>query len=217
MWADWAHYPCRLGGPQRFGAGVGIRSGPHVPEWLHHPFRLGGPQHFRYQGTKTEVVHIWADWLHHRCRLGGPQRFSVGNEVESGPHVGGLATSPLPSRGSPKLHCGKQSRKWPTCGRTGHITLAVRGVPNASRRGTELDATPPLPSRGSPTLWIGGPVEGLATSTLPSRGYPTLHTPALSRIPRRGHEISGGCGTHAFLRAHKLAELLRNPCDLGHP
>ena len=29
-WATWLHNPCRLGGPHRFRAGVGIRGGPQV-------------------------------------------------------------------------------------------------------------------------------------------------------------------------------------------
>ena len=40
--------------------------------------------------------------------------------------MGGLATSPLPSRGSPATG---QNQKRPTCGRIGYITPTVRGVP----------------------------------------------------------------------------------------
>ena len=29
-WARWLHNPCRLGGPNRFGAGGRIRAGPQV-------------------------------------------------------------------------------------------------------------------------------------------------------------------------------------------
>ena len=74
--------------------------------------------------------------------------------------VGKMATSPLPSRGSPllqsggtksegahlwakwlphpcrlgdphRLRAGGQNHKWPTCGQNGYVTLAVSGIPTA--------------------------------------------------------------------------------------
>ena len=53
------------------------------------------------RGAKSEVAHLWAKWLRHPCRLGDPHRFRAGGKIRSGPQVGKMATSPLPSRGSP--------------------------------------------------------------------------------------------------------------------
>ena len=39
--------------------------------------------------------------------------------------MGKVATSPLPSRGSPPLQSGGQNQKWPTCGQCGYVTPAV--------------------------------------------------------------------------------------------
>ena len=50
------------------------------------------------KGKKLKMAQTWADWLHHPCRLGGHQQ--IGNN-RKGPHVGMLATSPLPYGGSP--------------------------------------------------------------------------------------------------------------------
>ena len=81
-----------------------------------------------------------------------------GDKIRNGPHVGTVATYPLPSRGSPMLCTGTklemaqmgarllpnpyrlgipqcsargQNQKWPTCGHSGYLTPAVSGVPNA--------------------------------------------------------------------------------------
>ena len=141
-------------------------------------------------GTKLEVAHLWAKWLPHPCRLGDPHHFRAGGQnqkgptcgqggyltpavsgipnasergdkIRSGPLVGKVATSPLPSRGSPSLQsggtksevahlwakwlrhpcrlgdphrfrAGGQSQKWPTCGQGGYVTPAVSGIPTAS-------------------------------------------------------------------------------------
>ena len=86
-------------------------------------------------GTKSEVGHLWAKWLRHPCHLEDLQRFRLGRQnqkgptcgqngyvtpavsgiptaskrgdkIKSGPLVGKVATSPLPSRGSPPLESG---------------------------------------------------------------------------------------------------------------
>ena len=49
--------------------------------------------------------------------------------------MGKMATSPLPSRGSPPLQSGRQNQKWPTCGEIGYVTPAVSGIPTAEERG----------------------------------------------------------------------------------
>ena len=136
-------------------------------------------------GTKSEMAHMWAQWLPNPCRLGGPQCSARGqnqklptcghcgyltpavsgvpnalhgDKIRNGPHVGTVATQPLPSRGSPMLCMGTksemahmwaqwlpnpcrlggpqcsargQNQKWPTCGHSGYPTPAVSGVPNA--------------------------------------------------------------------------------------
>ena len=83
---------------------------------LRHPCILGGPQQ---RGDNQ-------NWLPHPCLLGGPQ-------------VGGIATSPLHSWGSPRN--GRKSEwaapalpsRGPTSGRDCYVTLAISGVPNAKR------------------------------------------------------------------------------------
>ena len=129
--------------------------------------------------------------------------------------MGGLATSPLLSWGSPTLQSGGQNQKWahmwavwlhhpcclrgpqrfkagdkirngPTCGRFAYIPAAVSGVPNASKRGTKLE--------------MGPHVGRLATSPLLSRGSPTLQ--------------SGGQNQKW---AHMWAVCLHPRCCLGGP
>ena len=91
------------------------------------------------RGAKSEVAHLWAKWLCHPCRLGDPHRFRAGGKIRSGPQVGKMATSPLPSRGSPPLQSGGQNHKWPTCGQNGYVTPAVSGIPTASERGAKSE------------------------------------------------------------------------------
>ena len=132
-------------------------------KWLHHPCHLGDPQRFR-AGSKIRWAGLWAKWLRHPCRLGNPHRLRKGGGIRSGPQVGKLATSPLPSRGSPPLQSGGQNQKWPTCGQSGYVTPAVSGIPTALERGREIKsgpqvgkvATSPLLSRKSPPLEKGG-------------------------------------------------------------
>ena len=57
-------------------------------------------------GGGSEVAHLWAKWLRHPCRLEDPHRFRAGGKIRSGPLVGKVATSPLPSRGSPPRQSG---------------------------------------------------------------------------------------------------------------
>ena len=87
------------------------------------------------RGGKSEVAHKWAKWLRHPCRLGDPHHFRAGGKMRSGPLVGKVATSPLPSRGSPPLQSGGQNHKWPTYGQSGYVTRAVSGIPTAAKRG----------------------------------------------------------------------------------
>ena len=41
-WARWLHYPCRLGGPQRFIAGGKVGGGPPVGKVATQPLPPGG-------------------------------------------------------------------------------------------------------------------------------------------------------------------------------
>ena len=103
------------------------------------------------RGAKSEMAHLWAKWLRNPCRLGDPHRLRAGGKIRSGPLVGKVATSPLPSRGSPppqswgaeselahlwarwlhnpcrlgdphRLKAGGRIRKRPTSGQGGYIT-----------------------------------------------------------------------------------------------
>ena len=130
--------------------------------------------------------------------------------------MGKMATSPLPSRGSPPLQSGGQNQKWPTSRQNGYVTPAVSGIPTASPRGggggsevAHLWAKwlrHPLPSRGSPPLQSGG-----QNQKWPTYGQNGYVTPAVSGIPtaserRAKSEV-----------AHKWAKWLRHPCRLGDP
>ena len=120
------------------GSGRGARSEmAHLwAKWLRHPCRLGDAHRFKAGGGGSEVAHLWAKWLRHPCHLGDPHRFKAGGgEIRSGPLVGKVATSPLPSRGSPPLQSGGQTQKWPTSGQSPCVTTAVSGIPTASERG----------------------------------------------------------------------------------
>ena len=186
--------PLQFGAPQQ---GIKIRNGLHVGGLATSPLPSRGsrtwgqilkwPTHGR-TGYITPAVS------------GGHQR--MGN-IRKGPHEGGLATSPLPSRGSSATG---QNQKRPTHGRIGHITPAVPDVLvkqtksemaymggywlhppcrlESHPQGGELGsgphvgglATSPLPSRGSPSRGLnqmGSQVGGLATSPLPSGRSPT--------------------------------------------
>ena len=175
------------GSPPLQSWGGEIRSGPQVGKVATSPLPSRGSPPLQSGGGEAEVAHKWAKWLRHPCRLGDPHRFRAGGGSRSGPQVGKVATSPLPSRGSPPLQSGGK-QKWPTVGKV---------------------ATSPLPSRGSPPLHSGGggirsgpQVGKVATSPLPSRGSPALQ--------------SGGGGGEAEV-AHKWAKWLRHPCRLGDP
>ena len=74
-------------------------------------------------------AHKWAEMLHHPCILGDPQRHREKNQNWWGPQVGGNATSPLHSRGSPKTWGTKSELVGPTSGRKCYITPVFSGIP----------------------------------------------------------------------------------------
>ena len=148
------------------------------------------------------------------CRLGDPHRFRAGGKIRSGPQVGKVATSPLPSRGSPPLQSGGENQKWPTCGQSGYVTPCRLRDPHRFEAGGEIRSGPlvgkvamsPLPSRGSPPLQSGG-----QNQKWPTSGQSGYVTPAVSGIPTAS-ERGGNSEV-----AHKWAKWLRHPCRLGDP
>ena len=143
-WANWLPHPCRIGDPHRFRAGGKIRSSPQVgklatsplPYQGFPPLQRGG-QNQKWptsgqsgyltpavsgipaaaeRGAKSEVAHKWANWLPHPCRIGDAQSFAPDNKIRNGPHVGTVATSPLPSRGYSMIWTGDKIRNYPQAG-----------------------------------------------------------------------------------------------------
>ena len=218
--------------------------GPHVGGWATSPLLSRRSPMLESGGQNQKWAHMWAVWLHHPCCLGGPQRLRLGHKIrrgptcgrfgyitpavlgvpkasewatksEVGPHVGGLATSPLLCRGSPTLESGGQKLKWahmwavwlhhpcclggpqrlrlghkirrgPTCGRFGYITPAILGVPKASELATKSE--------------VGPHVGGLATSPL---------------LSRRSQMLESGGQNQKW--ANMWAVWLHHPCCLGGP
>ena len=123
---------------------------------LPNPCRHGGPQCSAAGQNET-----WPGYGHSGYLIpavSGVPNALHGDKIRNGPHVGTVATSPVPSRGSPMLCTGTksemahrwaqwlpnpcrlggpqcsapgQNQKWPTCGHSGYLTRAVSGVPNA--------------------------------------------------------------------------------------
>ena len=268
--AKWLRHPCCLGDPHRFGAGGEIKSGPQVGKVATSPLLSRGSPPLQSRGenqkwpisgqsgyvtpavsgiptaaergAKSEVAHKWAKWLRHPCCLGDPHRFRAGGKIKSGPQVGKVATSPLPSRGSPLLQSGGQNQKWPTKGQSGYVTLAVSGIPTASERGARSEVAPKWakwlrhpcrlrdPHRFRARAKIrSAPQKGkVATSPLLSRGSPPLQSRGGNQeCPTKGQSgyvtlaVSGipsalerGAKSEV---AHQWAKWLRHPCRLGDP
>ena len=215
MWDDGPQYPCRIGGPQLLRAGNKIRSGPHVGRLATSSLPSGVPN-ASLRCRKAEGAHLWDDGPQYPCRTRGSQRLRAGNKIRSGPHVGRLATSSLPSGvpnaslrcrkaeeahmwddgpqypcrigGSQLLRAGNKIRSGPHVGRLATSSLPS-GVPNASLRGRKAEGAhmwddgPQYPCRtgGSQLLRAGnkirsGPHVGRLATPLPYGGSPTLHT-----------------------------------------
>ena len=132
------------------------------------------------------MAQLWAKWLRHPCHLGDPQRCRAGGEITSGPLVGNVATSPLPSLGSPPLQSWGQNQKCPTSGQSGSVTPAVSGIPTASDRGEKSEVAQlwakwlrhpcplgdPQHRRAGSKIGSGPLVGNVATLPLPSWGSP---------------------------------------------
>ena len=213
-WAEMLHHPCILGGPQRHGKQNQNWWGPQVGgNSKSPPLSRGSPKTW---GTKSEFVgptsgrkcyitpafsgipkdmgdkiriggaHKWAEMVIHPRILGGPQRHGGQNQNWCGPQVGGNATSPLHSRGSPKTWGTKSELVGPTSGRKCYITPAFSGVPKdigdkirsgGAHRWAEMLHHPyslgdPQRHGGQNQNWWGPKFGGNATSPPSSRGSP---------------------------------------------
>ena len=134
------------GSPQ----GGKIKRGPHVGGLVTSPLPSeGSPTNGQNQkGTTCEGISYFmpAIWgvphkgANQKWRTSGrfgyitPAVWGVphkGTKIIKGPHVGGLATSPLPSRGSPTRG---RNQKGTTCERIGYITRAIWGVPHKGKK-----------------------------------------------------------------------------------
>ena len=154
--------------------------------------------------TKSALAHKRADWPLHPRRLGGPQRFNAADKISTGPQLGGLATAPLPFKGSPTLQCGGQNQNWPTCGRIGDFTPAGWG-PQCWKAGDKIGSGPE-----------GG---GLAMSPLLFEGSPTLQNRTKSQgahnwVDWLRHPCQRGTKSELALL---WVDWLRHPCRLRVP
>ena len=173
---------------------------------------------------------------------GIPTASKRGDKIRSGPHVGEMATTPLPYRGAPPLRSGGQNQKWPTTWQIGYLTPAVSGSPTSSERGAKSEVAHkwakwlPHPCRiGEPHRFrAGGKIRSgpqvgeMATSPLPYRGAPPLQSggqnqkwPTSGQIGYLTPAVSGSPtaserGAKSEV-AHKWANWLPHPCRIGEP
>ena len=156
--------------------------------------------------------------------------------------MGKVATSPLPSRGSPPLQSGGEYHKCPTCGQSGYVTPAVSGIPSASERGAESEGAhlwakwlrhpcclgDPHRCRAGGNIRSGPLVSKVATSPLPSRGYPPLQSgggnqkwPTCGQSGYFNPAVSGIPTAAERGAKSEVADLWANwvchPCRLGDP
>ena len=176
-WAEWLHNPCFLGSPTTMGTTL---------EWPTSSLLCRGPGIGRNGYITTAFLGVpqqWGQhqkWLHHPCFLGDPK-------------LGGMATYPLPSWGSPNNEDKIKS---------GYITPAFLQV---------------LQQWGQNQKWqhnlclLGGPPKmktksEVATSSMlyrgPGIGRNGYITPAFSEVP------------HQWRPKQKW---LHHPCFLGGP
>ena len=79
------------------------------------------------RGTTSQVAHKWVDSIHHLCRLGGPQHFTTRGQINSGPQIGEVPTSPLPFLEFPSFRTGDKISNGPPVGTlaTPHLTITL--------------------------------------------------------------------------------------------
>ena len=138
-WAKWLPHPCRLGDPHRFRAGGKIRSVPQVGKMATSPLPYRGSPPLQSGGQNQKWPTSGQNGYLTPAVSGIPTASEQGGKIRSGPKVGKVATSPLPSRGSPPLQSGGQNQKWPTSGQNGYLTPAASGIPTASERGAKSE------------------------------------------------------------------------------
>ena len=257
------------GSPPLHSGGTKSEVAPLWARWLRRPCRLGDPHRFRAGGRKSQGAHLWAKWLPlgdpHRFRAGGqnqkwptcrqngyltrsvsgiPTASQRGGKIRSGPLVGKVATSPLPSRGSPPLHSGgAKITRGPLVGKMATSPLPSRGSPPLESGGTKSEVAHlwakwlPHPFRSGDPRGFRAGVQNQKWPTCGQGGY---ITPAVSGIPiasQRGDKIRSGPlvgkmatsplasrgspplhsgGTKSEV-AHLWARWLRHPCRLGDP
>ena len=155
--------------------------------------------------------------------------------------MGRLATSPLPSRGSPSLHSGGPNQKRPTSGQIGYISPAGCGAPNASKQGAKAEEAHkwavwlhhPCRLRGPQRLRLGDRIR-----RGPQLGRQLHHSQALGGSPtlqigvqKQKRPISGPFdyitlvvpgfptasewGGGGLEETNKWADWLHHPCRLG--
>ena len=105
-WAGWLHHPCCLGDPHRFRAGGKIRSGPYMGKVATSPLLPWGSPPLQSGGQNQKwPIHGKGGYIT-PAASGIPTASTRGAKSEVGPPVGKVATSPLPTRGSPPLQSG---------------------------------------------------------------------------------------------------------------
>ena len=185
-WAEMLHHSCILGDPQSEGVQNQNWWGPQVGGNATSPLHSHGSPKDKGDKIRIGGAHKWAEMLHHPCILGGPQRQGGQRRSRWGPQVGGNATSPLHSRGSPKSRRTKSELVGPTSGRKCYITPAFSGVPKVkedkiriggAHKWAEMLHHPcilrgPQSQGGQKQNRWGPQVGGNATSPLHSRGSP---------------------------------------------
>ena len=187
LWAKWLRHPCCLGDPHRFRAGG------------------GGDQKWPTHGESGYVTTAVS---------GIPSALERGGKIRNGPQVGKVATSPLPSRGSPPLQSGGQNQKWPTSGQSGYVTPAVSGIPTALERGAKSEVAHLWAKWLRHPCRLGDPHRfraGGQNQKWPTSGQSGYVTPAVSGIPTASER-----GAKSEV-AHKWAKWLRHPCRLKNP
>ena len=158
------------------------------------------------------MAHKWTKCLRHPCCLGDPHRFRARGKIRSGPIIGTLATSPLPSRGSPPLQSRGKIRSGPLIGKVPTSPLPSQESPTSERGQNQKwpligkVPTSPLPSQESPPHESGG-----GDQKWPTCGQSGYITPAVSGIPNASER---GKKTEV---AQLWAKCLRHPCCLGNP
>ena len=188
-WANWLPHPCRIGDPCRFSAGGKIRSGPQVGKVATSPLPYRGSTPLQRGGQNQKGPTSGQSGYLTLAESGIPAAPARGAKSEVA-HVGKVATSPLPYRGSPPLQSGGQNQKWPTSGQIGYLTPAVSGIPTASERGAKSEVAhkwanwlphpcrirDPHRSSSGGKIRSGPQVGKVATSPLPYRGSPPLQS-----------------------------------------